>query len=67
MLQRRKIVCFILDEVIDVFFNLPNPSSRTVFLGSTEPLTEMSTRNFPQGKKPPIHTADLTAICESIF
>jgi hypothetical protein len=29
------------------FFNLPNPSSRTMTLGSTQPLTEMSTRNLP--------------------
>jgi hypothetical protein len=29
------------------FFNLPNPSSRTMALGSTQPLTEMSTRNLP--------------------
>jgi hypothetical protein len=28
------------DEV-DFFFNLPNPSSRTMALGSTQPLTEM--------------------------
>jgi hypothetical protein len=27
-------------------FNLPNPSSRTMALGSTQPLTEMSTRNL---------------------
>jgi hypothetical protein len=26
------------------FFNLPNPSSRTMALGPTQPLTEMSTR-----------------------
>jgi hypothetical protein len=26
------------------FFNLPNPSSRTMALASTQPLTEMSTR-----------------------
>jgi hypothetical protein len=32
------------------FFNLPNPTSRTVFLESTQPLTEMSTRNLPVGK-----------------
>jgi hypothetical protein len=32
------------------FFNLPNPSSRTIVLGSTQPLTEMSTRNLPGGK-----------------
>jgi hypothetical protein len=31
------------------FFNLPNPSSRTMVLGSTQPLTEMSTRNHPGG------------------
>jgi hypothetical protein len=29
------------------FFNWPNPYSRTVVLGSTQPLTEMSTRNLP--------------------
>jgi hypothetical protein len=27
--------------------NLSNPSSRTMALGLTEPLTEMSTRNLP--------------------
>jgi hypothetical protein len=32
------------------FFNLPNPSSRTMALGSTQTLTEMSTRKFPGGK-----------------
>jgi hypothetical protein len=48
------------------FFNLPNPSSRTMVLGSTQPLTEISTRNLPGGKKRPAHKADnLTAICES--
>jgi hypothetical protein len=31
------------------FFNLPNPSSRTVALGWTQPLTEMSARNVPGG------------------
>jgi hypothetical protein len=30
-----------------IFFNLPNASSRTMALGSTQPLTEMSTRNLP--------------------
>jgi hypothetical protein len=33
-----------------IFFNLPNPSSRTMALGLTQPLTEMSTRNIPGGK-----------------
>jgi hypothetical protein len=29
------------------FFNLPNPSSRCMALGSNQPLTEMNTRNLP--------------------
>jgi hypothetical protein len=33
------------------FFNLPNPSSRTMALGSTQPPTEMSTRNLPAAVK----------------
>jgi hypothetical protein len=33
------------------FFNLPNPSSRIIARGSTQPLTEMSTRNISRGKK----------------
>jgi hypothetical protein len=49
-------------------FSLPNPSSRTKSLGSTQPLTEMSTRNPPVGKWRPARKADnLTAICEPIF
>jgi hypothetical protein len=32
-----------------IFFNLPNSSSRTMALGSTQPLTEMSTRKIPGG------------------
>jgi hypothetical protein len=36
-------------------------------LGSTQPLTEMSTRNLPGGKGQPARWADnLTAICEPI-
>jgi hypothetical protein len=35
-------------------------------LGSTKPLTEMSTRNIPGGEGRPAHKADLTAICEPI-
>jgi hypothetical protein len=47
------------------FFNLPNPSSRTMALGSTQPLTEMSNRNLPGAKKQPVCTADnLAAIYE---
>jgi hypothetical protein len=40
----------IRDEVVE-FFNLPNRSSHTMALGSTQPLTEMSTRNLPGGVK----------------
>jgi hypothetical protein len=49
------------------FFNLPNPSSRNMALGSTQPLTEISTRNFPGGKGRSAPEADnLTAICAPI-
>jgi hypothetical protein len=44
------------------------PSSRTMAVGSTQPLTEMSTRNHSEGKWCPERKADnLTAICESII
>jgi hypothetical protein len=48
------------------FFNSPNPSSSTIALGSTQPLTEMSTRILPGGKGRPTRKADLTAICEPV-
>jgi hypothetical protein len=49
------------------FFNLPNPSSRTMALGSTQPLTEIRTMNLPGGKGRPARKADnVTAICEPI-
>jgi hypothetical protein len=44
----RKFAGSIPDEVIG-FFNWPNLSGRTMALGSTQPLTEMSTRNLPRG------------------
>jgi hypothetical protein len=60
----QKVAGSIPDEVIG-FFNLPNFSSRTMILGSSQTLTEMSTRNFPGGKGRPARKADnLTAICE---
>jgi hypothetical protein len=47
------------------FFNRLNPSNRTMALGSTQPLTEMSTRNFPGDSGRPARMADnLTAIGE---
>jgi hypothetical protein len=46
------------------FFNWPNPSSSTMALWSTQPLTETSTRNLPGGKWLSACKADiLTAIC----
>jgi hypothetical protein len=46
------------------FFNVPNPSSRTMALRSTQPLKEMSARNLPGGKKRTARRADnLAAIC----
>jgi hypothetical protein len=60
MLQARRSPVRVPDEVD--FFNLPNPSSCTIALGSTQPLTE---RNLPGGKKRLVHLADnLAAICE---
>jgi hypothetical protein len=65
MLQAGRSPVRVSDEVD--FFNLPNPSSRTMALGSTQPLTEMSTRNLPGGKKRPARRADnLAAACTSI-
>jgi hypothetical protein len=55
------------NEVIR-FCNLPNPSSRTMALGLTQPLTEMNMRNLPGGKGRPTRKADnLTAVCESMI
>jgi hypothetical protein len=52
---------------VDFFSNVPNPSSLTMILRSTQPLTEMSTRNLPGGKKLPASRADnLVAIYEPI-
>jgi hypothetical protein len=51
-----------------LFFNLHNPSSGAMVLGSTQLLTEMSTRNLPKGKGRTARKADnLTAICETII
>jgi hypothetical protein len=56
----------ITDKVIP-FFNWPNPSSRTMALGLTQPLTEMSTRNLDGSKGQPAHKADnVTTMCKRI-
>jgi hypothetical protein len=33
-----------------IFFSLPNPCSQNMALGLNQPLTEMSTRNHPEGE-----------------
>jgi hypothetical protein len=53
MLQAGKSPVRVLDEADFFFSNLPDPSSRTTALGSTHPLTEMSTRTFPGSKRRP--------------
>jgi hypothetical protein len=63
MLQAGRSSVPVPDEV-DIF-NLRNPFSRIMALGSTQPLTEMSTKNLPGGKKRPARRADnLAAIYE---
>jgi hypothetical protein len=45
---------------------LPLNGEVTMVLGSTQPLTEMSTRNLPGGKWRPVRKVDnINAICES--
>jgi hypothetical protein len=60
-----QIVDSIPDEVTG-FFCLPNSSSRTMALGSTQPLTEMSTRNLFGSKERPGRKADNLTISEPI-
>jgi hypothetical protein len=61
--KSRKIAGSVTDEVIGIF-NWPNPSSHTVALGFTQPLTEMNTRHL-RGKEQLVYKADdLTAITE---
>jgi hypothetical protein len=63
MLQAGRSPVRVPDEVY--FFYLLNPSSRTLALRSTQPLSKMSTRNLPGSRKRPERRADnLAAICE---
>jgi hypothetical protein len=65
--KRQTVVGSIADEATGIF-NWPNSSSRIIALGSTQPLTDMSTRNLPGGTGRPARKADkLTAICEPII
>jgi hypothetical protein len=62
----QKVAGSISDEFTG-YFNSPNPSSRIMAFGSTQPLTEMSTRNFPAGKERLARKIDnFTAIHETI-
>jgi hypothetical protein len=62
----RKVAGSIPDEVTGCF-NRRNPSSRNMTLGSTQPQTEMSTRNLPGSRGRPERKADnLNANCEPI-
>jgi hypothetical protein len=59
-----KVADSIPDKVIG-FYNCPSHFSRTMTLGSTQSLTEISTRNLPGGKGLPPRKADnFTANCE---
>jgi hypothetical protein len=61
----RKVAGSNPDEVD--FFNLFNSSRSTMAMESTQPVTEMSTRNIHGGKVRSERKADnLTAICEPI-
>jgi hypothetical protein len=63
MLQAGRSSVRVPDEV--KFLYLPNPSSRTMALGLTQCLINMSTRNLPVGKKRPARRAgNLAAIYE---
>jgi hypothetical protein len=63
MLQAGRSPVRVPDE--GFLFSLLNPSSRIMSLGSTQPLTEMSTRNISGSKKQATRRADnLAAIYE---
>jgi hypothetical protein len=68
VLQHFSITGIIWYPKVIGLFNWPNPSSRIMALVSTQPLTEMSTRNLPVGKGRQARKADnLIAICEPII
>jgi hypothetical protein len=62
---------YVVNSVVNysaVKYYFAYPTSRTMALGSTQPLAEMSTRNFPACEGRPARKADnLTAICGPIF
>jgi hypothetical protein len=61
----RKITGSVPDEVVELSIDI-NASSRTMALGSTQPLTEIFIRNIPGGKgRPELKADNFTAVCES--
>jgi hypothetical protein len=67
LLSTSSLVTGLIPNEVIGFLNCPVPSSCTMVLESTQPLTEMSTRDLPGGKGLPASKADnLTAICELI-
>jgi hypothetical protein len=65
--KSRKVAGLSPNEVTEMLSNLPNHSSHAIALEFTQPLTEMSTWNFPGGEAWLVHKADnSTAICEPI-
>jgi hypothetical protein len=65
---RLKVTGSIPSEVVGIF-SLPNPSSRAMALGSTQFLTEISTRNLRESKGLPAsaQTENLTDNCEPML
>jgi len=61
----RKVAGSIPNGVNGIFY-WHNPSGRTMALGSTQPLTEMSTRNIFKGERRPVRKADnlTTFMCQ---
>jgi hypothetical protein len=64
--SRPEVAISIPGQIIG-FLYLSNPYSRTVALGSIQPITEMSNRNHPGIKTRPERRADnFTSICENV-
>jgi hypothetical protein len=65
--QLAEALCYKPEVAGSIPVKVINPSSSTVTLGLAQPLTEISTRNFPGGKDRQARKADnFTAICEPI-
>jgi hypothetical protein len=51
IITQHAVAASIPEEAIGFLFNLPNPFSRIMTLGPTQPLKEMSTKNLPGAVK----------------